>query len=164
MPKLLLFCLKSLLLKWKDHFHYTITALKLQVFFVYRREISDIALFADIDYRQLGTIEDTWYEYHTKWSCETAADNMCSIVILVHTRGIIGENSLIRGIESLIEELWQSPLTAVSVSRKDKVKALAVTAEAVVYLLGLMKKQYIIILIIKLIDKFFKLGFLFSPF
>ena len=82
---------------------------------------------------------------------------------MVDTCGILWEYTLIWGVKSLFQYLWQSPLTAVSVSRKDKIKALAVTAEAVVYLLGLMKKQYIVIFIVKLVNAFLKLSFFLSP-
>ena len=92
-------------------YYYTIFKIKKQVFSSGNFKLS-IYLYD----RQFGAVEDTWNEYHSHRSCKASADYMCCAVIGILTACIFGENTLIGGIKSLIQNFRQSPLTAVSVS------------------------------------------------
>ena len=112
-----------------------------------RRGLPSAYLFY-VDDRQLGTVEDTRYRYHIEIPREFAADYLSSAAIGALSCREFGEYALVGSIQSLLEHVWQSPLSAVSVSRQHKVKALPAVISAlkgdITELLRLVREEDII--------------------
>ena len=75
-----------------------------------------LKLFSDFDNRKFWSVKNSGNEYHSCRFCETLADNVDGVPIVIDAAGIVREESLIRGIESLIQQFWYPPLTAVSMT------------------------------------------------